>query len=217
MFNEHLREKDAGKNATAGTPIPKVTPTAIVSLPLPKKKKRKRVQRASIKTVDEPSRPAILTPKATAQDKEPEAAPSTPTDVQPTVEIMEMEAPTTSSQGTEEDADFTTVSYRKRRKQSESDDDATTTTNKRQAPNPYFDFSKPDNIEELHRVMLNEDDETNVNVQNEDLEESDSEDQVETRSVDSDTDHEISDDEDTEKPEQEDNNFFGMLLKFLRN
>ncbi|KAK4884835.1 hypothetical protein RN001_001106 [Aquatica leii] len=57
--------------------------------------------------------------------------------------------------------------------------------------------------------MLNEDDQTNVDVQNEDLEESDesdSEDQA--RSVDSDTDHEISDDEDTEEPEQEDNNFF---------
>ncbi|KAK4877475.1 hypothetical protein RN001_009981 [Aquatica leii] len=75
----------------------------------------------------------------------------------------------------------------------------------------YFNFSKPDDIEELHRVMLNEDDETNVDVQNEDLEESeesDSEDQVEARSVDSDTYQEISDDEDTEEPEQKDNNFF---------
>ncbi|KAF5283019.1 hypothetical protein FQA39_LY04890 [Lamprigera yunnana] len=74
-----------------------------------------------------------------------------------------------------------------------------------------FNFSKPEDVEELQRLMF-EDDETNVVAQNEDFDESDesdSNDHVETRSVDSETDREINGDEDTEEPEQENNIFFG--------
>lgn len=80
----------------------------------------------------------------------------------------------------------------------------------------FFDFSKPEDIEEAHRLIFEEDD-VSVEVPDENFDESDesdSDDQVETRSVDSNTDHEISDDEgESEEPEVDDYYFSGKYTK----
>lgn len=74
----------------------------------------------------------------------------------------------------------------------------------------FFDLSKPEDIEEVHRLIF-EEGESNVDVPEEDFQESDesySEDVVETRSADSNTDHDITDDE-VEEPEAHDSYFSG--------
>ena len=80
----------------------------------------------------------------------------------------------------------------------------------------FFDLTKDENIEEIHRLLMDDDEDEIAGDVEEEIVDSDgssSEDNVETRSVESDTDHDISEEEEIEDAVEEETNVSHFLGK----